>query len=72
LDLSYLRNRPMNMKRETGLKRNWQWIECIRTRGTPSYNIEPTFEEGVTCLMAHKSYLEKRRVEWDPNNKKIV
>ena len=49
-----------------------EWINCIRNGGTPSANIEMAFEEGVTCLMAHKSYVEKRRVEWDPVNRKIV
>lgn len=49
-----------------------EWIDCIRNGGEPSANIERAFEEGVTCLMAHKSYLEKRQVSWDPVNRKIV
>jgi predicted dehydrogenase len=49
-----------------------EWIDCIRNGGTPSANIERAFEEGVTCLMAHKSYVEKRRTVWDPVNRKIV
>ncbi|MCU0388199.1 MAG: Gfo/Idh/MocA family oxidoreductase [Chitinophagaceae bacterium] len=49
-----------------------EWIDCIRHGGTPSVDIEKSFEEGVTVLMAHKSYLEKRRVEWDPVLRKIV
>jgi len=49
-----------------------EWINCIRNGGTPSANIERAFEEGVACLMAHKSYLEKRRVIWDPIKKTIV
>lgn len=49
-----------------------EWIDCIRNGRTPSANIERAFEEGVTILMAHKSYIEKRRVEWDPVNKKII
>ena len=49
-----------------------EWINCIRNGGIPSANIERAFEEGIACLMAHKSYLEKRRVEWDPASKKIV
>jgi len=49
-----------------------QWIDCIRTGGTPTANIERAFEEGIACLMAHTSYVEKRRVEWDPVKKKIV
>jgi len=49
-----------------------EWIDCIRNGGTPSSNIERAFEEGVTCQMAHKSYVEKRRTEWDPIKRRIV
>jgi predicted dehydrogenase len=49
-----------------------EWINCIRNGRVPSANIERAFEEGVTCLMAHRSYVEKRRVEWDPEKRKIV
>jgi len=49
-----------------------EWINCIRNGGQTSANIERAFEEGVTCVMANKSYLEKRRVEWDPVNRRIV
>ncbi len=49
-----------------------EWINCIRNGGQTTANIERAFEEGVTCVMANKSYLEKRRVEWDPVNRRIV
>ena len=49
-----------------------EWIDCIRHGGTPSANMERAYEEGIACLMAHRSYLEHRRIEWDPVNKKIV
>jgi predicted dehydrogenase len=49
-----------------------EWVDCIRYGGETSCNIEKAFEEGVTVLMAHKSYVEKRRVEWDPLRRKIV
>lgn len=49
-----------------------EWINCIRNGGTTSANIEMAYQEGVACLMAHKAYVEKRRVEWDPVNRKIV
>jgi len=49
-----------------------EWINCIRNGGTPTANIEMAFEEGVTSLMAQKSYIEKRRVEWDPIKRRIV
>lgn len=49
-----------------------EWLNCIRNGGVPSCNIERAFEEGVTCLMAQKSYMEKRVVTWDPNKGAIV
>jgi predicted dehydrogenase len=49
-----------------------EWIDCIRNGGTPSANIERALEEGVTCQMAHISYVEKRRTEWDPVKRRIV
>lgn len=49
-----------------------EWINCIRTDKTPSCNIDRAWDEGVTCQMAHHSYLENRPVEWDPINRKIV
>ena len=49
-----------------------EWIDCIRSGKTTSANIEMAFQEAVTCIMAHKSYVEKRRVEWDPVARKIV
>jgi predicted dehydrogenase len=49
-----------------------EWLNCIRNGGTPSANIEMAFQEGITCIMAHESYLQKRTVEWDAVNKKII
>ncbi len=49
-----------------------EWIDCIRNGNTPSSNIENAFEEGITCMMAHLSYVEKRFTEWDPINRKII
>ncbi len=49
-----------------------EWIDCIRHGGEPSANIERAYEEGIAALMAHRSYVEKRRVEWDPIQRKIV
>ena len=49
-----------------------EWIDCIRNGKTPGANIERAFEEGVACLMAHKSYVEKRQTEWDPVRRRIV
>lgn len=49
-----------------------EWIDCIRNGGTPSANMERAYEEGIACLMAHRSYLEHRRIEWDAVNRRIV
>ena len=49
-----------------------EWLNCIRNGGTPSANIDMAYDEGITCIMAHRSYVEKRRIEWDPVNRKIV
>ncbi|MFQ5604808.1 MAG: Gfo/Idh/MocA family oxidoreductase [bacterium] len=48
------------------------WLDCIRNGGTPSCNIDKGFEVTITCHMATRAYLEKRRVEWDPVEKRIV
>jgi predicted dehydrogenase len=42
-----------------------EWLEAIRSGGTPSGTVKSAFEDAITCLMATKSYREKRRVEWD-------
>lgn len=49
-----------------------EWLDCIRGGGQPSCNIERGFEEAITCHMATRSYLEGRRVEWDPVKRRIV
>ncbi|RIJ45414.1 gfo/Idh/MocA family oxidoreductase [Maribellus luteus] len=49
-----------------------EWLDCIRSGETPTANIERAFEEGITIVMAHRSYLEKRTVEWDPISRKII
>jgi len=49
-----------------------EWIDAIRNGGTPRGTIKTAFEDAITCLMATKSYQEKRRVEWDPVNEKVI
>lgn len=49
-----------------------EWLNCIRNGGLPSANINMAFQEGITCIMAHKSYVEKRTTEWDEINRKII
>ncbi len=49
-----------------------EWLDVIRNGGEPSCGIERGFEEAITCHMATRSYLEGRRVEWDPLRRRIV
>jgi len=49
-----------------------EWIDCIRSGDSPSANMDMAYDESVACIMAHLSYLENRRMEWDPVAKKII
>ena len=49
-----------------------EWLDVIRNGGETSCNIERGFEEAMTCHMATKSYLEGRKVSWDPVRRRIV
>jgi len=48
------------------------WVDVIRNGGTTGCNIEKAFQDTVSVLMVHKSYVEQRRVEWDPIKRKII
>jgi predicted dehydrogenase len=49
-----------------------EWLDVIRNGGETSCNVDRGFEEAITCHMATKSYLENRKVEWDPVRRRIV
>ncbi len=49
-----------------------EWLNCIRNGCQPSCNIDRGFEEAITCHMATRSYLEGRKVYWDPVKRRIV
>ena len=49
-----------------------EWIDVIRNGGTTGCNIEKAFEDTVAVLMVHRSYVENKKVEWDPDNRTIV
>ncbi|MDH4043765.1 MAG: Gfo/Idh/MocA family oxidoreductase [Gemmatimonadota bacterium] len=49
-----------------------EWLDVIRNGGETSCNIERAFEEAITCHMATRSYLENRKVTWDPVRRRIV
>jgi predicted dehydrogenase len=48
------------------------WLNCIRDGGEPSCTIDLAVEDTITCLMATKSYQEKRRVMWDSEKGIVV
>jgi len=49
-----------------------EWIDCIRNGKKTSCGIERAFQEGITCHMATRSFLEGHKVEWDPVKRKII
>jgi predicted dehydrogenase len=49
-----------------------EWLDVIRNGGQTSCNIERGFEEAISCHMATRSYLENRKVTWDPVRRRIV
>ncbi len=49
-----------------------EWVDVIRNGGITGCNIDIAFDDTVAVLMAHKSYVEKRRVEWNPIKRKII
>lgn len=68
LTYTYRNGRPMDVS-HLHLK---EWLECIRSGDQPSCDIDKGFEVTIACHMATRSYLEQRRVEWDPVQKRIV
>ena len=48
------------------------WIDAIRTGSVPACNIEEAFHEAVACHMSTESYLQGRRIEWDPKKRALV
>lgn len=48
------------------------WVNCIRTRGTPKCSTDEAFIETATFLMSLVSQQENRVVRWDPLKEAIV
>jgi hypothetical protein len=48
------------------------WVNCIRSRGTPKCSTEEAFIETATLLMSLVSQQERRVVRWDATNEAIV
>jgi len=49
-----------------------EWVDAIRYGGETSCNIDRGFEEAITCHMGTESYLQGRKVVWDPLTKTLV
>ncbi len=49
-----------------------EWLYCLRNGKQPSCSVDRGFEETVTFYMSNLAYLEKRVVEWDAENEKII
>jgi predicted dehydrogenase len=48
------------------------WLNCIRTRGTPKCSTDEAFIETVTFLLSLKAQQEGRMVRWDAAREEIV
>lgn len=48
------------------------WLECMRSRGTPNGSIETGFAHAVAVVMATRSYREGRKLRWDRELQQIV
>lgn len=48
------------------------WLNCIRSRGTPKCSTDEAFIETATFLMSLKAQQERRMVRWDAAREEIV
>jgi hypothetical protein len=48
------------------------WVNCIRTRGTPKCSTDEAFIETATFLMSLTAQQERRMVRWDVAREEIV
>ena len=49
-----------------------EWLNCIRSGRSTSCNVDRAFEVAVASHMATRSYLEGRKVGWDPEHEVIL
>ena len=49
-----------------------EWLNSIRVKDKCSCNMDRGFEVAVAAQMATRSYLEGRKVRWDPDNEVIL
>ena len=48
------------------------FINCVRSRGTPKCSVDEAFIETATYLMSIEAYEQQRTVRWDPIKEAIV
>ena len=48
------------------------FINCVRSRGTPKCGVDEAFVEIATSLMSIESYVRRRQVRWDAAEEEIV
>jgi len=48
------------------------WLDCVRSRGTPKCSTDEAFIETATFLMSLKAQQERRMVRWDAAREEIV
>ena len=48
------------------------WVNCIRSRGTPKCSTDEAFVETATFLMSLVSQQQHRMVRWDADREEIV
>jgi len=84
-DVSSFEIIPAEHKRSAGLPTGYErgktpaqpnhmvdWVQCIRTRGTPKCSTDEAFIETATFLMSLKAQQERRMVRWDAVREEIV
>ncbi len=49
-----------------------EWIEVIQNGGTTGCDIDRAYEDMVSVLMVHNSYVKNKPLEWDSVNRKII
>jgi predicted dehydrogenase len=48
------------------------FLNCVRSRGTPKCPVDEAFVESATFLMSVESHKQQRLVRWDPGKEEIV
>jgi len=48
------------------------WLDALRAGKQPSAPVQAGYAHSVACIMAARSYWERKRLYWDPKNESIV